>query len=155
MFICSEDIKNDRELMALLHDHKVIEQYCASELHGKERRDYFKQKTQELGGKKQKIKMALPLVFHMNKKADKEKEKKVEDLKNRGLYTQSIKKQMEGEKKSKKRTQGLKGSVGKYKNGVLHIGKDVIDAANGKKSFKRDRTEKVLNRMGGDHRKRR
>jgi hypothetical protein len=140
--------------MALLHDHKVIEQYCASELNGKERRDYLKQKTEELGGKKQKLKMALPLVFHMNKKADKEKGKTVEDLKNRGLYTKSVKRQMEhdDQKKPKKRTAGLKGSIGKYKNGVLHIGKDVIDAANGKKSFRRDRTEKVLNRIGGDHR---
>ena len=77
----------------------------------------------------------------VEKKAQKVLAKKLQEAKDLGIYHPTMKKQfvdektklkLEGEKKNAKKGRGLKGSIGKYKNGILHIDKKDIEAASQK-----------------------
>jgi hypothetical protein len=81
----------------------------------------------------------------MKKAASKRIEKKVEDLKNNGIYTTRSKNELiAGEaslNKSKKTTvkvdRGLFGSLGKMKkNGIMTVSKRVIESVSGGKSHR-------------------
>ena len=74
----------------------------------------------------------------VEKKAQKVLGKKLQEAKDLGIYHPSMKNQfvdektkqrLGEEKKNAKKGRGLKGSIGKYRDGILHISKQDIEAA--------------------------
>ena len=123
--------KEDKELDDILQASKLVEQFNAESLQGKERHDYLKSK---LGFKEPKV--SLPIFKGMKKAAEKRVTKKVQDLKNLGLYNATNKRQVIqkertlrdiDKKKVEKKDHGLVGSLGTYKPGVLSVPKQLIE----------------------------
>ncbi|KAJ3082634.1 hypothetical protein HK102_001543, partial [Quaeritorhiza haematococci] len=147
-----EDDENDRELMDLLKTSQLIEKYTAEDLTGKERRKYYQQKLIELGGKPAKRpKTSLPIYMGMQKKAKERAEKKLQEAKDSGMYDKSLKHLFQPsdiiksqQQPDKKRNRGLKTSIGKFKDGVLHISQRDIDAVAKAKSSAGRSSSKVV-----------
>ncbi|KAJ2994556.1 hypothetical protein HDV02_001485 [Globomyces sp. JEL0801] len=131
-----EDDKNDKDLMDLLKTTKLVEQYTSSELTGKDRLNHMKKKIVELGGKPLKPeKISLPIFIGMKKAAQDRVDKKVQNAKNNGIYTNQYKlellqneKALRPKSRKKKIDNGIIGSVGKIKNGMMKVSKKIIDA---------------------------
>ncbi|KAI8900774.1 hypothetical protein BC833DRAFT_580480 [Globomyces pollinis-pini] len=102
--------------MDLLKTTKLVEQYTSSELTGKDRLNHMKKKIVELGGKPLKPeKISLPIFIGMKKAAQDRVDKKNE----KALRPKSRKKKIDN---------GIIGSVGKIKNGMMKVSKKIIDA---------------------------
>ena len=135
-----DDERNDKELMDILKTANLIEQYRASELTGKDRIKYQQKKLVELGGKKPKAVYAPQQVrLGMRQKAIERTNKKVQVAKDMGLYHSSLKTQIMGHeavvknKKKKRSHSSLDKSIGKFKNGVMHISKSHLEDKKAKK----------------------
>ncbi len=101
--------------------------------------------------------------FGMEKKARERMEKRIQEAKDRGLYNAQTKHLYVDEKtkvrnqkkvKTAKSGRGLTGSIGKYKNGVLHISKKDIEATSARGPKQGVVSNRAFNGLGGDHRKR-
>ncbi|KAH6570540.1 hypothetical protein BASA50_008267 [Batrachochytrium salamandrivorans] len=136
-----ENEENDKRLLDLLKTSKLIEQYTSSELTGKERINHHKAKIVELGGKAPKaLKAPRSMRIGMAKKAEERASKRINDAKNTGMYHSTLKSQISngGEsQKSKKgpfkkrQDVGIIGSIGRIKDGVMHVAKKHIQAVEG------------------------
>ena len=123
--------EQDKELDDILQASKLVEQFNAENLVGKERHRYVREK---LGAKDPKV--SLPIYLGMKKAAEKRVTKKVQDLKNLGLYNPTNERQViqkertlrdQDKKKIVKKDHGLVGSLGSYRPGVLSVPKQLID----------------------------
>ncbi|KAG5459629.1 MAG: hypothetical protein BJ554DRAFT_8423, partial [Olpidium bornovanus] len=87
-----EDRKNDAELMSILEASKLIEDYSAKQLSGKERRWWVANQAVKLG-MKETPKHKMPLSMGLGLKAAQRKKdlKVLEEAKNIGLYHKSLK----------------------------------------------------------------
>ncbi|KAI8829913.1 hypothetical protein BJ741DRAFT_370299 [Chytriomyces cf. hyalinus JEL632] len=139
-----KDDENDRELMDLIRSSKLIEDFTASELTGRERRSYLEKKMIDLGAKKApNAKAPFPMRLGMIRAEGERAAKRVQTAKDMGLYHSSLKTQIlagddkeKAMKLSKKGSGGSKkggdlkaldGGVGRFRNGTLHIGKGAAD----------------------------
>ncbi|KAJ3236431.1 hypothetical protein HDU81_010814 [Chytriomyces hyalinus] len=137
-----KDDENDRELMDLIRSSKLIEDFTASELTGRERRSYLEKKMIDLGAKKApNAKAPFPMRLGMIRAEGERAAKRVQTAKDMGLYHSSLKTQiLAGDDKDKamklsKKGGGKKGGdlkaldggVGRFRNGTLHIGKGAAD----------------------------
>ncbi|KAL5038947.1 hypothetical protein BDV3_002128 [Batrachochytrium dendrobatidis] len=148
-----EDEENDRKLYDLLKTSKLVEQYTSSELTGKDRVNYQRAKMVELGGKAPKPpKVPLPIRISMAKKSEERARQKIQEAKDSGMYHHTLKTQITGgnttknSKKSrfgKRADAGIVGSIGRIKDGVMHVAKKHIRAVEGTSSH-----------MGGANKKR-
>ncbi|KAI8619589.1 hypothetical protein BC830DRAFT_1103582 [Chytriomyces sp. MP71] len=136
-----EDDANDRDLMDLLKSSRLLEDFAASELTGKDRRKHLEQKLIDLGAKKlSNPKAPFPMRLGMQRAQEERQEKRVKTAKEMGLYHSSLRTQiMAGNDKEmakklaagKKKKSGVKkgevreidAGVGRFKDGTLHIGK--------------------------------
>ncbi|KAJ3118662.1 ER degradation-enhancing alpha-mannosidase-like protein 2 [Phlyctochytrium bullatum] len=130
-----KDDENDRELMALLKSSRLLEEVAADQMFGKDRRDFFNRKLVELGADDHRKHKAPPPIRVGILKAEKERaQKRLQTAKDMGIYHKSLRTQiMNGselpikkKEKKKKKVQELKGSVGRYSDGVLKVPKSVI-----------------------------
>ncbi|TPX52800.1 hypothetical protein CcCBS67573_g09800, partial [Chytriomyces confervae] len=138
-----KDDENDRELMDLIRSSKLIEDFTASELTGRERRSYLEKKMIDLGAKKApNAKAPFPMRLGMIRAEGERAAKRVQTAKDMGLYHSSLKTQIlagddkERAMKLSKKGSGSKkggdlkaldGGVGRFRNGTLHIGKGAAD----------------------------
>ncbi|KAI9208609.1 uncharacterized protein BJ171DRAFT_489512 [Polychytrium aggregatum] len=128
-----EDDQNDRELMDLLKASKLIEQYTASELTGKDRRAYQQNKMIELGAKVKQQKMPQKMKTGLEKGRQIRQQKALQEAKDTGMYDSSLRRQIMGlgapspkEKKRKTADRGITNGVGRYKDGALVLSKKEI-----------------------------
>ncbi|TPX51881.1 hypothetical protein CcCBS67573_g09992 [Chytriomyces confervae] len=139
-----KDDENDRELLDLIRSSKLIEDFTASELTGRERRSYLEKKMIDLGAKKApNAKAPFPMRLGMIRAEGERAAKRVQTAKDMGLYHSSLKTQIlagddkeramklskKGSGSSKKGgdLKALDGGVGRFRNGTLHIGKGAAD----------------------------
>ncbi|KAI8851244.1 hypothetical protein BC829DRAFT_129582 [Chytridium lagenaria] len=124
-----EDDKNDKELMDLLKSSRLLEDFAASELTGKDRREYLEKKITEIGGKDLKKQKAAPPIRVGIIKAEKGRaQKRLQMAKDMGLYHSSLRSQiLNGDEKpvqkkkvNKRSNRELTGSTGTFSGGVLH-----------------------------------
>ncbi|RKO91951.1 hypothetical protein BDK51DRAFT_25749 [Blyttiomyces helicus] len=154
----AEDDQHDRDLMDLLKATKLVEQFTASELTGKDRIKYQQQKLIELGGMPGKAaKAPLPIRLGMSKKGNERAVKRLQEAKDMGMYHSSLKTQILGDvakkqaaQKAKRRKdgggKGIDGGFGVFKDGTLHVAKRDIEAV-GKGPKKIRSTSRIS--MGG------
>ncbi|TPX31980.1 hypothetical protein SmJEL517_g04813 [Synchytrium microbalum] len=127
-----QDDLHDTELMDLLKTTKLVEQYTSGELTGRDRRDYMKKKLLELGAKGEKQdRHPLNIRLGMHKASTDRAEKRIKDAKETSMYHKSIKNvfsndlELLGKTKRhrplRKIEKGLKPTIGKFKDGVLHL----------------------------------
>ncbi|KAJ3032832.1 hypothetical protein HK097_005059, partial [Rhizophlyctis rosea] len=159
----AEDDQHDRDLMDLLKTTKLVEQYTADELVGRDRRKYNQQKVIELGGKAPKAaKAPLPMRIGFKMGLERIANKKLQEAKDMGMYHSTLKtqimgstalaaKQAEQTKRSKARKdKGIDFGFGSFKNGTLHVAKSAIEAV--ERGPKRIR---IGRNVGGDGNERR
>ncbi|KAJ3045640.1 hypothetical protein HDV00_007764 [Rhizophlyctis rosea] len=146
----AEDDQNDRDLMDLLKTTKLVEQYTADELVGKDRRKYNQQKVVELGGKAPKPQKApLPMRIGFKMGLERIAQKRLQEAKDMGMYHSSLKTQIMGDtaraakeaeqtkRKMARRDRGIDGGFGKFKDGALIVSKKEIESVEkGPKRFK-------------------
>ncbi|KAJ3021410.1 UNVERIFIED_CONTAM: hypothetical protein HDU68_009634 [Siphonaria sp. JEL0065] len=141
-----QDDANDRELMDLLQTSKLIEDFNASELFGKDRRKYMENKLLELGAKKgPNQKMPFPDRLKMIKAEEKRMEARLKTAKETGMYHASMRthimaggdkekalklaaKANKGNGSKRGEPKALDGGVGHFRNGTLHVGKAAVNA---------------------------
>ncbi|KAJ3377028.1 hypothetical protein HDU92_008687 [Lobulomyces angularis] len=159
-----EDRKNDRELKEMIANSKLIEEYTASELYGKDRRLYLKNKLAELGGRPETShakKAPTRIRLGMEKKILEDAKKKLQEAKDMGLYHEKTKhiysdevlKKGKGNIKRKSWGEGgLKQNFGTFSNGVLKISKKEIEMntskRGGSKGKKGEMGNKALRAIG-------
>ncbi|KAJ3415157.1 hypothetical protein HDV05_005437 [Chytridiales sp. JEL 0842] len=139
-----EDDMHDRELMDLLKSSRLIDDIAASELTGKDRRAHLSSRLIELGAKPSKApKAPFPMRLGMIKAEKDRSQKRLKEAKDMGLYHSSLRNQIlaGGDKskveKMKEQQAGGKGRGGelkevdglggRFKGGVLHVPKSVIE----------------------------
>ncbi|KAJ3303607.1 hypothetical protein HDV03_003684 [Kappamyces sp. JEL0829] len=151
------DDQHDKELMDLLQTTQLVRDYgvlaaltlASSELSGKDRRKYIQARLVELGGKPAKLpKVSLPMHLGMIKAAQARVTKGVQDAKDLGTYTNSLKNELTGKEQAlryqaasartrPKVDKGLIGSMGKIrKNGTMTVSKRLIESVEQGKSGK-------------------
>ncbi|KAJ9075526.1 hypothetical protein DSO57_1035252 [Entomophthora muscae] len=121
-----DNIKYDAELNDLLTNSRLIERLAASELTGKARRKHQYQQLNQLGCKKTKdhhnpTNVRFEMLSHKRRK----NEELVEKAKEEGNYHKSLRHLFDADmpKKKAKSNDGLRTSMGKFQDGVLHISK--------------------------------
>ncbi|KAJ3193662.1 hypothetical protein HK101_004402 [Irineochytrium annulatum] len=141
-----EDDRNDRELMELLKGSRLLEDFTASQLEGKDRRKYTERRLVELGAKAPKReRMPPPMKVGLLKSLKEKSEKRLQTAKDMGLYHSSLRTQiLNGDdwsavsKASKPKGGGnrrdkmteINGSVGIHGDGILRVPKKVIKEIN-------------------------
>jgi Domain of unknown function (DUF4602) len=134
----------------LIQSTKLIEQYTASELTGRDRIKYQEAQLETLGVKLQKRpKTSLKIHEGMVKMAKKRVEAKVTEARNVGIYTKSIEAQfVKGEQalrttkaKNKKIDKGINGTVGKIKGGIMTVPKSIIAGVENKGGAKKNKSK--------------
>ncbi|KAJ2837079.1 hypothetical protein FBU31_001218 [Coemansia sp. 'formosensis'] len=136
-----EGRQNDRQLAELLEGKTMIDKLHESQLTGKERHKSNTQKLAKLGMKiKHKEKMPTDMFFHSEKARAGRAAKAIQDVRDRGLLSATVKRDIEmlhmGKTTEKKRERrpvdrGLMANTGRLKDGMLHISKKHIDRING------------------------
>ncbi|KAL1917156.1 uncharacterized protein VTP21DRAFT_4812 [Calcarisporiella thermophila] len=143
--------EKDRELQDLLKTTRLLEEYSAEQLSGKDLRKYKEQKLVELGAKPSKgPKMPIQIALGMREKQRERHSKKLQEAKNLGLYHSSIKHLYSDNDKSSEKSgaprknRGMKMAMGKFKDGVLKLSqKDIMSVRNeGSKVSKGKRKKK-------------
>jgi hypothetical protein len=142
-----EDDMHDKELEDILKTTELVTRYTNAELTGKDRHEYIKSKLKELGGSEKPLKVSLPIHLGMKKKATGRVEKKVQELKNIGIYTKSLHREVNASEKSlnkgkqrkpnDKKEKGLVGSAGYISAGIMKVPKQLIDQVNKSKNNSR------------------
>lgn len=126
--------------MDLIQTTKLIENYASSELQGKERRTFLTQKMNKLTNasnptcpQKQRYGLEVKRKERIENKLVAAKEIGLYSSTTKNLYTDKLQlKRKQKEKKSEGKE--LVGSIGKYRNGTLFIGKkDIENAQRGEK----------------------
>lgn len=132
--------ENDRQLQELLEGHHMVERLNESQLSGKERHKYQKEKLARLGMKaKQKEKMPADMYFNTERARQKRADKAIKDAKDRGILNNAMKRGLERTykvkqpKAAKKVDRGLQiDAPGKYVDGgMLMVSKRHIAKVNG------------------------
>ncbi|KAJ3207447.1 ER degradation-enhancing alpha-mannosidase-like protein 2 [Dinochytrium kinnereticum] len=172
-----EDDNHDRELMDLIKSTRLLEEFTASELTGKDRRAFLEKKISDLGGKvvfyflfggliliiatqdSKKYRAPPPIRVGIIKAEKVRAQKRLQTAKDMGLYHSSLKSQiLNGDekpasiKKKKKKERELGGSIGSFSNGVLHVPKGVIKSTNASASqsgVSKRRSDSFLDRLDG------
>ncbi|KAI8811682.1 hypothetical protein BJ742DRAFT_796901 [Cladochytrium replicatum] len=132
-----EDDENDRNLMELLKTSKLIEQFNAEHLEGKDRKAYLMKKMVHLGAKGHaQEKMPRSQSVAIFNKQMKQSKKELQEAKDLGLYDKSMKNKFLNphqrkliEKKRKWTRGGIDvdgGGVGSFRGGILHVSKRKI-----------------------------
>ncbi|KAI8905867.1 integral peroxisomal membrane peroxin-domain-containing protein [Gorgonomyces haynaldii] len=127
-----EDDQRDKELMELIKTSQLIEQY--TDLVGKDRLKYQKKKLVQLGAQRERNQRApLPIRMGMKRKAEERVENQIQEAKQTGMFTKSLKSRLEQsetllqrKEKREKRDKGLTGSMGRIKDGVMNVSKKLI-----------------------------
>lgn len=132
----------------MLKTTQLIEKYTSADLTGRERRSYMQSKietaTKGKGVKSSNIVHPQLIRDGIERKRVQGVATKLEEAKTLGVYSNTTKhlykdivkeeKLSKGRKKSGKSDRGLSGSIGKYKDGTLYIGKkDIEEASRGVK----------------------
>ncbi|CAG8525775.1 485_t:CDS:2 [Paraglomus occultum] len=119
------DRQNDLELEELLKTTKLLEEYTAEEIGGKDRRKYIEKRMTDLGAKPKKgVKTPIPITIGMNLKRKDREKKELEEAKNLGLYHRSIKHVWAASAKKKsnnRKNRGIGVGLGKVKDGILTL----------------------------------
>ncbi|KAJ2611534.1 hypothetical protein H4S08_003111 [Coemansia sp. RSA 1365] len=126
--------QHDIELKELLEGKVMIEKLHESQLSGKDRHKHNTEKLARLGMKvKSKGRIPTDVYFASQHNRGIRAKRAIQDAKDRGVLNDSMKRQLEHGKTSKKRTndRGPNSGPGKFKDGVLHISKSHIDRING------------------------
>ncbi|KAI8826773.1 uncharacterized protein EV422DRAFT_10414 [Fimicolochytrium jonesii] len=137
-----QDVQNDRSLAELLRASKLIDDYTAATLTGRDRRRHLEQRTIALGGHKAKVNVPQQIKTGMDAAERARAAKRLQTAKELGLYHASLKTQImgaTGEKEREARTErirervkhrsrGVEGGFGSFRNGVLKVSKAEIES---------------------------
>ncbi|KAJ1671739.1 hypothetical protein EV182_007473, partial [Spiromyces aspiralis] len=149
----SEDDVLDRQVsMLMANSASLIENVSASQLTGKDRKKHNLERLTKLGLKAPKAEHAPRNIRYEKEKYRQSLAKKqLQDAKDRGVLTDTVKKEIQngilGKKqpKQKQRVRGLKETIGRYRDGTLTISqKDIerITSKGGNKSSNHGKSKK-------------
>eukprot|EP00762_Andalucia_godoyi_P005277 ANDGO_06706.mRNA.1 hypothetical protein ACA1_182660 len=131
-----EDHKPDEEF---LKDARLVSQFGAQFLNKRQRKAYEESHIKSLGGDSEtREKMPLKVLQGMRQKHQERMQKKQHAAKNQGMvlwnsYVPQIMIPTHDKEKKEKRFRGLKETVGKFKDGVLHVPQHLVSSGGGKK----------------------